>query len=108
MPGCTTSKTPSATSNAACGTDGSSPCPPACAYTGDDLKKAVQACDGGTGVWGKAKTVAGKDPTPTIGPEPSGFGASTDTTSKTITINCTKFPDKCVAIQVLVFELTNL
>jgi hypothetical protein len=72
------------------------------AWTVDELKKMLDACDGKLGIWAKAKK-ANKDKDPKITP---GSGDWTDTQTGEITLNKTQ--DKCNAVQVLVQELSNL
>jgi type VI secretion system secreted protein VgrG len=79
----------------------------AAAGTAEDLIKSVKECDGGTGIWEKAKAAnGGKDPAVVVGAIPGGFGAQTDRANGKITIK----PDfdPCTAKDALVFELTNL
>ena len=71
-------------------------------WSAGDLKKMLDRCDGGLGIWGKAKK-ANKDRDPQITPGRSSF---TDTLTGQITLDATV--DKCQAIQHLIHELSNL
>jgi len=71
-------------------------------WTVDELKKMLDSCDGGLGIWAKAKKANG-DKNPTIVP---GAGGQTDTSTGTITLDQTQ--DKCFAVQQLIQELSNL
>lgn len=72
------------------------------AWTADELKKMLDTCDGGLGIWAKAKKANG-DNDPKIVP---GAGGEMDINSGTITLDETK--DKCFAVQQLVQELSNM
>jgi hypothetical protein len=86
-----------------CGAVATKAAPPApTAWTPDELKTMLDTCDGGLGIWAKAKK-ANKDKTPTI---VRGAGGSTDTSTGTITLDQTQ--DKCFAVQQLIQELSNL
>lgn len=75
---------------------------PAPAWTVDDLKNDLNNCDGGTGIYGKAKAAnGGKDPV--IEP---GAGGQVDLATGEITL--TRTNDKCFATQQLIQELSNL
>jgi hypothetical protein len=91
------------------GGSGTTP-PPAPAWTAADIKKNLDACDGGTGVWAAAKAApplnGAKDPTIVEGASVIGTGASSDCSTGTVTIDPGQ--DKCTATQLAVFELTNL
>jgi hypothetical protein len=71
-------------------------------WTVDELKKMLDTCDGGLGIWEKAKK-ANKDNDPTIVP---GAGGWTITSTGEITLDKTQ--DKCFAVQQLIQELSNL
>ena len=71
-------------------------------WTAADLKKMLDRCDGGLGIWAKAKK-ANKDKDPQITPGRSSF---TDTLTGQITLDAAV--DKCQAIQHLIHELSNL
>jgi Domain of unknown function (DUF4157) len=75
---------------------------PAPSWTVDELKKMLDACDGGLGIWAKAKK-ANKDKDPKIVP---GSGGQVDTMTGEITLDKTQ--DKCFAVQQLIQELSNL
>jgi len=67
----------------------------------------LAACDGGTGIYAKAKAAnGGKDPIFKVGHSAIGSGGSTDTTTGIITLD----PDqsRARAAQIAIFELTNL
>jgi hypothetical protein len=73
----------------------------------EDIKKALDSCDGGTGVYAAAKAAnGGKDPTIQVGNSVIGSGGSVDYTTGTITLD----PgfDKCNTIETLIQELSNL
>jgi hypothetical protein len=71
-------------------------------WTVDDLKKMLDKCDGGLGIWAKAKKANdGKEPSIT----PGAGGWVDDNTGK-ITLDQTL--DKCNAVQQLIQELSNL
>ena len=72
--------------------------------TADQIKKNLDACDGGTDAWNKAKKAAGKDPVLTVGPTTSGFKAESDS-SGAVTITP---QDCCNAMQSMIHELTNV
>jgi hypothetical protein len=72
------------------------------AWTVDELKKMLDACDGKLGIWAKAKK-ANKDKDPKITPGDKG---ATDPATGNITLDKTQ--DKCFAVQQLVQELSNL
>jgi len=76
--------------------------PAAPLWTVDELKKMLDTCDGGLGIWAKAKK-ANHDKDPTVIP---GAGGETDPATGIITIDQSK--DKCFAVQQLVQELSNL
>src|SRR5579872_1541419 len=92
--------------------DATSPChpetpggtPPAGTCTAAQIKTKLDACDGGTDVWNKAKTAAGKDPVVTVATPSSGFKAESDSTGA-ITISP---QDCCNAMQSMIHELTNV
>ena len=68
----------------------------------DDLKKLLDACDGGVGIWAKAKKAnKGKDPEVTRGQR-----SFTDSLTGKITLD--KTVDKCQSVQALIHELSNL
>lgn len=71
-------------------------------WTADELKKMLDGCDGGLGIQAKAKKANGGK-SPTIVP---GDGSWTDPASGEITID--KTVDKCLAVQHLIAELSNL
>ncbi|HIH44490.1 MAG TPA: DUF4157 domain-containing protein [Candidatus Methanoperedenaceae archaeon] len=72
-------------------------------WTVDDLKKMLDACDGGLGIWAKAKKAnKDKDPVVKAGKTRSGGFTSQDT----ITLEETS--DRCNAAQVLIQELSNM
>ncbi len=71
-------------------------------WTADDLKKMLKACDGGLGIWEKAKK-ANNDKDPTI---VAGTGEWVDLSTGEITLDKSK--NKCIAGQVLIQELSNL
>lgn len=74
------------------------PCP-------QDLLDNLKKCDGGTGVYEKAKAAnSGKDPTIKMGA--AGTGGQVDTGKGEITLD--KSLDKCTATQILIQELSNL
>ena len=70
----------------------------------EQIKKKLGECDGGTDVWNKAKTAAGKDPVVTVGPTSLGFKAESDSTGA-ITISP---QDCCNAMQSMIHEFTNV
>jgi hypothetical protein len=71
-------------------------------WTADDLKKMLDACDGGLGIWAKAKKAnGGKVPKITLGQK-----FDTDSSTGEITLDSTT--GKCHAVQALIHELTNL
>jgi hypothetical protein len=77
--------------------------PAAAAWTVDDLKAMLQTCDGGLGVWDKAKKANGdRDPTIHVA---AGGGFVNDDTGE-ITLEQTL--DKCNALQQMIQELSNL
>jgi len=64
-------------------------------------------CDGGTGIYAKAKAAnGGKDPIFKSGHSVIGTGGSTDTTTGVITLDPNQ--SRAYAAQVAIFELTNL
>lgn len=64
-------------------------------------------CDGGTGIYAKAKAAnGGKDPIFKVGHSVIGSGGSTDTTAGVITLDPNQ--DRATAAQIATFELTNL
>jgi hypothetical protein len=68
----------------------------------DDLKKLLDVCDGGLGIWAKAKKAnKGKDPEVT-----RGQSSFTDSLTGKITLD--KTVDKCQSVQSLIHEFTNL
>lgn len=71
-------------------------------WTVAELKKMLTDCDGGLGIWAKAKK-ANKDKDPLITP---GAGGATDPATGNITLDQTR--DKCFAVQQLIQELSNL
>src|SRR5262249_49575827 len=76
-------------------------------WTNKELLDNLGKCDGGTGIYEKAKQAnGGKDPTIIHGTPTSGFKAETDSPTGTITI----LPglDVCEVTQILIHELTNL
>jgi hypothetical protein len=77
--------------------------PPVPSWTVDELKKMLGACDGGLGIWAKAKKANNdKDPIIKSGKTTSG-GV---TVGDTITLEETS--DRCIAVQVLIQELSNM
>jgi hypothetical protein len=71
-------------------------------WTPEDLKTMLEACDGGLGIWQKAKAAnKGKDPEII-----SGSSSYTDSLTGKITLDSTT--DKCKAVQSLIHELSNL
>lgn len=72
------------------------------AWIAEELKKMLDTCDGGLGIWEKAKK-ANKGKAPKITP---GAGGATDPATGNITLDKTK--DKCFAVQQLIQELSNL
>lgn len=72
------------------------------AWTADDLKKMLDTCDGGLGLWAKAKK-ANNDKDPKI---VLGTGGATDLSKGEIVLDQTL--DKCNAVQQLIQELSNL
>jgi hypothetical protein len=73
-------------------------------WTEDDLKKLLDACDGGVGIWAKAKK-ANKGKDPQIKPRDVRV-PHTDSLTGEITLDRTV--DKCTALQQLIHELSNL
>jgi len=71
-------------------------------WTVDELKKMLDACDGGLGIWAKAKK-ANKDKDPEI-----VRGDSGRMYPATGTITLDKTQDTCFAVQQLILELSNL
>jgi hypothetical protein len=71
-------------------------------WTVAELKKMLTDCDGGLGIWAKAKK-ANKDKDPIVTP---GAGGATDPATGNITLDETK--DRCFAVQQLIQELSNL
>ncbi len=71
-------------------------------WTVDELKQMLTTCDGGFGIWAKAKK-ANKNKDPNIVP---GSGGATDPATGGITLDKTQ--DKCFAVQQLIQELSNL
>jgi hypothetical protein len=71
-------------------------------WTVDDLKKLLNSCDGGLGIWAKAKK-ANNNKDPKVTP---GGGGWVDTSTGEITLD--KSRDKCFATQQLIQELSNL
>ncbi len=73
----------------------------------DQLKKDLAACDGGTGIYAKAKAAnGGKDPVFKVGASAIGSGGSTDTTTGVITMDPNQ--DRATAAETAIVELTNL
>lgn len=73
------------------------------AWTVEELKKTLDACDGGLGIWAKAKKANNdKDPIVKAGKTSSGGVTS----GNTITLEETS--DRCTAVQVLIQELSNM
>jgi hypothetical protein len=71
------------------------------------LKAELDQCDGGTGMWAKAKeSNGGKDPVVQKGTSVIDTGGSTDLKTGTITLDPTQ--TQCSATQTELFELTNL
>jgi hypothetical protein len=71
-------------------------------WTVADLKKMLDTCDGGLGIWAKAKR-ANRDTEPSVTLGSSGF---VDDNTGEITID--QSLDKCNALQQLIQELSNL
>jgi hypothetical protein len=72
-------------------------------WTVDELKKMLNTCDGGLGIWARAKKANGnKEPVIKAGKTSSGG----QTLKGTITLEETS--DRCTAAQVLIQELSNL
>lgn len=82
--------------------NGGGKAPPTPSWTADELKKMLDTCDGGLGIWEKAKK-ANKDKDPKVSP---GARGATDPNTGDITLDKTQ--DKCFAVQQLVQELSNL
>ena len=118
---CAGCNSPSSGKDPAASCDGKVPCPPppppppppippspptpVAAWTVDDLKKNLAACDGGTGVWSSAKAAnGGGDPTILVG-DVSG-GGQVNAAAGVITLD--RSQDKCFATQVMIQELSNL
>src|SRR5260370_20301677 len=97
-----------------CSRGGKQPSPPASSVQGCEpapcsaaqMKANVDKCDGGTGVWDKAKKEVGQDPGIEVGAAAGGFGGHADCPTKKLMI--APNPDCCGATQTLIFELTNL
>jgi len=70
------------------------------------MKANLDKCDGGTGVWSKAKKEIGQDPGIEVGTEHAGFGGHADCPNKKVLI--APNPDCCGATQTLIVEFTNL
>jgi hypothetical protein len=76
------------------------------AWSAYELKKMLDVCDGGLGIWAKAKKANdGKDPVIAPGSIAPFLGL---TWRRQGTITLEEKLDKCSAAQVLIFELTNL
>jgi len=72
----------------------------------ETLKANLAKCDGGLGIWDKAKKAAGRDPFVKVEGAAGGFGGHADTVNGGVVISPN--PDCCGATQTFVFELTNL
>ena len=84
-------------------TNGGGKAPATPSWTVAELKKLVTDCDGGLGIWAKAKKANGdKDPVVNAGKTTSGG----QTSGSTITLEETS--DRCTAVQVLIQELSNM
>jgi hypothetical protein len=71
--------------------------------TADEMKAMLASCDGGLGIWNKAKKAnAGREPAIKFGKTDSGG----QTDGGTITLEETS--DRCTATQVLIQELSNM
>jgi hypothetical protein len=71
------------------------------------LEENLKKCDEGAAIFEKAKKAnSGRNPTIVVGTPSSGFGAETDTSTGTVTVN--KSSDPCMATQQVSFELANL
>lgn len=71
-------------------------------WSPENLKKLLDTCDGGLGIWGKAKKAnKNKDPKVILGDR-----SNTDSATGEITLDRTT--DQCHAVQALVHELSNL
>jgi hypothetical protein len=81
---------------------GAAKAPPAPSWTVEELKKMLDTCDGGLGIWAKAKK-ANKDKDPIVAP---GAGGEVEPSTGKITLDRTL--DKCAAVQQLIQELSNL
>lgn len=80
------------------------PAPPA-GWTPAELKANIDTCDGGTGIYAKAKAAnGGKDPVVKKGT--ASTGGQVDLSTGEITLDPGQ--DKCTATQVQIQELTNL
>lgn len=97
---------PNVPGDGGCAADGGSPpcSTPPCSAA--QMKANLDKCDGGTGVWSKAKKEVGQDPSIEVGAAAGGFGGHADCANKKVMI--APNPDCCGATQTLIFELTNL
>jgi hypothetical protein len=92
------------------------PCPPEpgkkkapskpAACTAKQMKDNIAKCDGGTGIWKKATSGLGKEPTVRVAGAAGGFGGHADSAKGEAVI--APNPDCCGATQTLIHELTNL
>jgi hypothetical protein len=78
-----------------------------CTWTADDLTANLAKCDGGTGIYAKAKSANG-DRDPIIRPGPSALVTGGLVNIGTGEITLENSQDRCFATQVLIQELTNL
>ena len=73
-------------------------------WTVQQLKKMIAICDGGVGIWAKAKKAnGGKDPEIT-----PGAGTTTNLNYGNAKITLDTTADRCTAVQDLIFELSNV
>ena len=80
--------------------DAPKPCP------AETIRKNIATCDGGIGIWDKAKAGVGKEPAVRVAGAAGGFGGHADTAKGEIVI--APNPDCCGATQTAIHELTNL
>jgi len=83
------------------------PLKPTAKATAANLRKAIEKCDGGTGMLDKAKKAnGGKDVKIVVGTPEGGFDGHADTEKGEVVIN--KKSDRCTQIETAIFELSNM